>query len=380
MAGTNKTNLKINRETNEANMRINQMNNEFNAAEAEKNREFQQEMWDYTFQKENEYNTPSAQAARFKEAGLNPALMMSGNNTSSASSAPSGSTASAASPIPMQAYKIPTASITDALASAFGNMKVALESAGIGQQTGLVSQFGADRQRAEIQQILASTAQSEGNTNWLNRNPLYKNFLLSRPAAQMGMASFTQEKQAQGLNNMFTIANTGLMTLKADAQKVLNKYLEPGQIVGLFQQLSAIEETGTRIGLNRKAIEKRELDILQGYLNYETAKKVMPAVAESMRMSALYNLEQTKGAFPFARKSGYQSGHLEYKGLLKALRDLEFSDTAYSRWIDKWLQPGANLIGTILGGARSAGAAYRGFKGSEGRYEGYYEYRNLGRY
>ena len=73
--------------TNKANMAINRMNNEFNAAEAQKVRDFQLDMWN----RENTYNTASAQRSRLEEAGLNPYLMMSGGNAGVASSAGSSS-------------------------------------------------------------------------------------------------------------------------------------------------------------------------------------------------------------------------------------------------------------------------------------------------
>ena len=68
--------------TNKNNMAINQMNNDFNAAEAQKARDFQLDMWN----RENEYNTASAQRQRLSQAGLNPYLMMSGGNAGTASS------------------------------------------------------------------------------------------------------------------------------------------------------------------------------------------------------------------------------------------------------------------------------------------------------
>lgn len=59
----------------------NQMNADFNAAEAQKNRDFQKEMYEKQYQDnlnfwkmQNEYNLPSAQLARLREAGLNPLL------------------------------------------------------------------------------------------------------------------------------------------------------------------------------------------------------------------------------------------------------------------------------------------------------------------
>ena len=84
-----------NKNTNKANASQNQMNNEFNAAEAEKARQFQLDMWN----RENSYNTASAQRQRLSEAGLNPYLMMDGSSAGVAGSAGSTSQAQAAQPI-----------------------------------------------------------------------------------------------------------------------------------------------------------------------------------------------------------------------------------------------------------------------------------------
>ena len=56
------------RETNQMNYKINQLNNQFNERMAMQQRDFQEKMWN----KENEYNTASAQRQRLEEAGLNP--------------------------------------------------------------------------------------------------------------------------------------------------------------------------------------------------------------------------------------------------------------------------------------------------------------------
>lgn len=49
---------------------------QFNSAEAQKNRDFQQSMFDQT----NEWNSASSQVQRYRQAGLNPYLMMSNGN------------------------------------------------------------------------------------------------------------------------------------------------------------------------------------------------------------------------------------------------------------------------------------------------------------
>lgn len=67
---------------------------EYNSAEAEKNRKFQRDSAIEMFNLENEYNDPSAQIARMKKAGINPASFSGGSLVPASGSAPSGSSAS----------------------------------------------------------------------------------------------------------------------------------------------------------------------------------------------------------------------------------------------------------------------------------------------
>ena len=64
----------------------------------QKQMEYNTEMWN----KQNEYNTASAQRKRLEDAGLNPYLMMNGGSPGVAQSANNVSAASASSPIAMQ--------------------------------------------------------------------------------------------------------------------------------------------------------------------------------------------------------------------------------------------------------------------------------------
>lgn len=82
---TNAANLQIARETNQSNYNIAQMSNEYNSVQLDKQIAEQWRMW----QAENAYNTPSAQAERMREAGLNPVLSDIGTGSASSMSSPS---------------------------------------------------------------------------------------------------------------------------------------------------------------------------------------------------------------------------------------------------------------------------------------------------
>lgn len=63
---------------------------QLNREQADYSQGLQKDMYDYTFNKEAEYNDPSAQVERLKTAGLNPALMYGGSGTTGTASGNTG--------------------------------------------------------------------------------------------------------------------------------------------------------------------------------------------------------------------------------------------------------------------------------------------------
>ena len=103
------------RETNQMNYKINQMNNQFNERMAMQQRDFQENMWN----KENAYNTASAQRQRLEEAGLNPYLMMNGGSAGIAQSAGPGASASSSGPAVMQPFQADYSGISSSIGNIF---------------------------------------------------------------------------------------------------------------------------------------------------------------------------------------------------------------------------------------------------------------------
>lgn len=92
---------------NQTNMQIAQMNNEWSERMMQKQMDYNYQQWlreaawnEKMWNKQNEYNSAKSQVERYREAGLNPALMMSGQGagTASSSSAPSGNSVGLPSP------------------------------------------------------------------------------------------------------------------------------------------------------------------------------------------------------------------------------------------------------------------------------------------
>lgn len=94
----NSANLQATRETNEMNYKIAQMNNESNEQQTQKMLDWQRKQWEDT----NQYNSASSQVQRYKEAGLNPYLMMQ-NGSAGSASAMGGTTPTRAEPVQMVA-------------------------------------------------------------------------------------------------------------------------------------------------------------------------------------------------------------------------------------------------------------------------------------
>lgn len=89
----NDTNKEIAQMNNEWSEKMMEKQNMYNIAQWQREADFSKAQQEYQNQwnleqwnRENEYNSASAQAQRLKQAGLNPALVMGGNNAGSASS------------------------------------------------------------------------------------------------------------------------------------------------------------------------------------------------------------------------------------------------------------------------------------------------------
>ena len=74
---------------------------DFQSREAERSYQRQREMYDYMFQKENDYNSPVRQMQRLRQAGLNPALL-------AGSAVDAGSSAVSAPPSPQASASLST--------------------------------------------------------------------------------------------------------------------------------------------------------------------------------------------------------------------------------------------------------------------------------
>lgn len=292
--------------TNKTNMAINQMNNEFNAAEAEKARQFQLLMWN----KENEYNTASAQSQRLSEAGLNPYLMMSGGSAGTASSAGSTSPASSAPPLSMQRQDF--SGISSTLSSA---LQIANQSKVADAQ---VQNLQGQKSLADAQ-----AQQTLSNVDWYKLGSEYKNWLKTTGAMRASLSLNTDKQQLENMQwsqKVLSAQRTNLL-LSADSQRILNKYLDQSQ----------------QLQLNIYASQYYD-SMASGHLKYEQAVTEIAkrieyyASAEGKRISNSI-ARQTASSYVDALNAQYISDTQYSKGFGKGAFNAGLNDT-WSKYYD----------------------------------------------
>lgn len=236
--GQNRQNVQ---ETNRMNYKINQMNNQFNERMAIQQRNWQEDMWN----KENAYNTASAQRQRLEEAGLNPYLMMNGGSAGTAGSVGSGATASSSGNAQMEPFQADYSGISQAIGSVFQSQV----------QQSQASQLQGQKNLADAQAM-----QALSNVDWSKMTKETREYL---KATGLARAQLGYSKEMQELDNMvfagrFLQAQGTVQLLDAEAKTVLNKYLDQQQ----------------QADLSVKAAEYYN-QMSHGHLNYNQAKKVL---------------------------------------------------------------------------------------------------------
>lgn len=258
------------RKANEMNLKINQMNNEFNAKEAEKARAFQVDMWN----KENAYNTPTAQRERMEQAGYN--AYMNPADAGSASGMSSTTAASAASPAVMQATDF----------SSLGEIGVNLA-----QELKTFSEKkNLDIRNFSLKDYMQSLInKTQGETNWRNLSPeaIRYNIMHGLEAAKLGMESLKEQWINQKWSNNLLRANVANSLLDAEGKTVINKYLDQQQQSDLNIKAAHYEELVLRGQLHVR--EARE-SLSRELLNYARAngQRISNRIAERTANSLIY--------------------------------------------------------------------------------------------
>lgn len=228
-------------ETNQMNYKINQLNNQFNERMAIQQRNWQENMWN----KENAYNTASAQRQRLEEAGLNPYLMMNGGSAGVAQSAGTGSAASSSGNAVMQPFQADYSGIGSSIGNIFQYELMQSEK----------SQLQGARQLAD-----AKAMETLSNIDWGKLTDDTRDYLRSTglARAQLGYAKEQQEVDNMAMTGLILRAQRSGMLLDNEAKGILNKYLDQQQ----------------QLDLNIKAADYYQR-MSAGYLSYAEAKKAL---------------------------------------------------------------------------------------------------------
>lgn len=236
--GQNRQNVQ---ETNRMNYKINQMNNQFNERMAIQQRNWQEDMWN----KENAYNTASAQRQRLEEAGLNPYLMMNGGSAGTAGSVGTGATATSSGSAHMEPFQADYSGISQAVGSVFQSQV----------QQAQVSQLQGQKNLADAQAM-----QALSNVDWSKMTKETREYLKATglARAQLGYSKEMQELDNMAFAGRLLQAQGTTQLLDAEAKTVLNKYLDQQQ----------------QADLSTKAAEYYN-QMSHGHLNYNQAKKVL---------------------------------------------------------------------------------------------------------
>lgn len=197
--------------TNQTSIDINRENNAFNAQQAQIQRDWQEKMWGMN----NSYNSPNAMISR----GLNPFVQGSAAMTGSRSPASGGAAASAASAPSLQAFRPDFSDVGTALAS-MAQARAAMLNA---EQNAALTPY-------KMQQIL-------GDTNYRNigvGQSGYWNASTGRKSALLDQSKEYQELKNMEFAGRLTSAQESQILLDAQAQQILNKYLDEQQQADLF--------------------------------------------------------------------------------------------------------------------------------------------------
>lgn len=269
---------------NQTNIDINRENNAFNAGQAQLQRDWQEKMWGMN----NSYNSPNAMISR----GLNPFVQGSAAMAGSRSPASGGAAASAAPPPSVQAFRPDFSDVGSALAS-MAQARAAMVNA---EQNAALTPY-------RINQIL-------GDTNYRNigiGQSGYWNASTGRESALLDQSKEYQELKNMEFVGRLTQAQESQILLDADAQQILNKYLDEQQQADLFikgQTLANLFAQGalTEAQYKTEMVKAIKLSVetnglrIQNRIAEETADSLIFANIQTNRargLSALWDSKNT---------------------------------------------------------------------------------------
>lgn len=251
---------------NRANFRNTQTTNKFNMLEAQKQRDWQEKMIDES----REYNSPEAMISR----GLNPFMSGSAAQTGAGSgSSPSGAQASAANPIPYQAFHPDFSSVDTALASFAQAKKLISESNQINAMTPyMIEKMKGDTNYKQI---------GVGESGYWNKQT-------GRISAELDQSMERQQLENAVTAGKLSAAQTSQIYLQSDSQAVLNKYMDAQQQADLFTKAQYLYNLVQQGALTEKQVRteiQRAVQIAAQTQGQKISNRIASGTADAL-MSA----------------------------------------------------------------------------------------------
>lgn len=363
---------KMNRRAEKYNKWALQQQQAFNAQQAQLGRDWSEEMmsqqneWNLQqWNRENAYNTPAAQRARLEAAGLNAALAMQGQGSigmagsGQPAASPAGSPQASSGLSSAPQYVRPDFSLlSQAVDSFFKNKLISEQSTGQGLDNLLKARYGDE---------LAQISIGKGSAEISNlRSQTARNY-----------------------------AETAVASLSADAQRIMNKYLDMGQQLSLITKMAEYCSitAGTELTKAKYRTEvANEIKILAEANGQKISNQVARATAQSLidamnKENEYRSYDAALGYDYLPRRHylknkglGYETdlleGDLGLQRIERALAEFEeyTRDTPGNRWLRKNVDPITGIVGTLLG-ATTIGAATKGVKGLASYARRYYNGR-----
>ena len=295
---------------NDANVEINRQNNQFNADQAAMQRQWSTDMWN----RNNRYNSPNEMISR----GLNPFI---GSNVGAgvSKSPASGGAAASSSPAPsLQAFRPDFSDVGSALAS-MAQARAAMLDA---EQNAALTPY-------KIDQIRGATDYRNigiGESGYWNKSTGRASALLD------------QSKEYQELKNMefagrLTKAQEAQILLDAEAQQVLNKYLDEQQQADLFIKGQTLANLYAQGALSEAQYKNQMAQAIKA--SAETnGIRISNNIAEKTADSLIYANIHANRALGISSSWDFNNINVVKKGKLQqdeAIRD-------YYRWSSKQKQ------------------------------------------
>lgn len=332
---------------NKVNLRMMREQNDFNAKQAQLQRDWQEDMWN----KNNEYNSPEAMISR----GLNPFVGSSAGAGVSRSPA-SGGAAATAAPVPsMQAFKPNFSNVFQSLASlaqARASNAAAGESGARTNQIDTVTPLLSDYYR--------------GLTNWKNLaigESGYWNKTTGRISAALDQSTEAQNlKNAQFAERISAAQETQIL-LNSEAQRIMNKYMDPNQQADLFIKAQTLANLRSQGALTDKQIQteiQRAILLAAESSGKKIDNRIAEQTADSLIKAAKASNELQYRDATYDYKNVKLRKHTEYKTSMANQKAAEYgADLVRKQNRTHYWESVSRGIGSIASGAGNFVGSFR---------------------